>query len=167
MNTNRHLTFYRLAVAASLVAVSACAQAGGGVYWAVNVDAPTQGLGRVSTSVSNTRQGVYVQQPQVVYGQPQVIYAPQPVLVQREPVYVQQPVVYEREEQRRCLPWWAWRERMHDRMHHRLEERMAWAGDRDGGRVMVVPRGDWDGRDDDHRDDRHDDRGDRRGHHGR
>jgi len=146
MNTKRLAAVTRLAVAATLVAASACAHAGGGVYWAVNVDAPTQGLGRVSTTVSNTPHGVYAQGPQVVYGVPQVVYAPQPV-------YVPQPVVYEREAPRRCDPWWAWRERMHERMRHRMEERMAWGGDRDGY------RGEWGGRDDD--------RDEHRGHHGR
>lgn len=94
MNTPRITMLSRLVVAAGLVAVSALAHAGGGnVYWAVNVDAPVQGAGRISTAVSNTRRGVaadrgydrggyYDAQP-VVYAPPQVIYAPPP------PVYVQ------------------------------------------------------------------------------
>jgi hypothetical protein len=156
MNTKRLAAVSRLAVAATLVAASACAQAGGGVYWAVNVDGPAPGLGRVSTAVSNVPHGVYAQGPQVVYVPPPV-YVPQPrVYVPAPPVYVPQPVVYEREAPRRCAPWWAWRERMHDRMHHRMEERMAWGGDRDDD------RGGWDGRYDDHGN-----RGERREYHGR
>ncbi len=83
MNATRFVSLARLVSIAGLVLASAtAAQAGGrdNVYWAVNIDAPTQGNGRIATSFSNTRAGVY--------GQPaQVIYAPPPVVI-HSPGYV-------------------------------------------------------------------------------
>lgn len=156
MNTqsllNRPLTRMTRKVArASLVAVLAAAglsaHAGGGVYWAVNVDAPLQGMGRVATSVSNAPYGgqqVYVQQ-QPVYVQQQPVYVQQqPVYVQPQPVYVQprqvyapMPVVYAPAPVQ-IRPWgfrpeWAWGH------HHHHDHDRDW-GERDG-------RGDWGGRD--------------------
>lgn len=141
MNTPRLVTLSRLVLAAGLVAASVGAQAGGGVYWAVNVDAPIQGAGRVATTVSNTRHGMYGHGAPVVYAPPAVVYAPPPVVVQRQPVYVQQPVVYERPAPRRCLPHrWAWHR--HHGHHHgqHYEDRYAWRDERDEER-MIVPRG--------------------------
>jgi hypothetical protein len=116
MNTNRFVTMSRLLLAAGLVAASAAAQAGGGVYWSVNVDAPVQGLGNVSTAISNTRHGVYAQPAQVYYAPQQVVYTQPAVVVQPRPVYYQpayvQPVVYA--PVRRCdpRPWgWGWHHR--------------------------------------------------------
>jgi hypothetical protein len=155
MNTPRLVTLSRLVLVAGLGLASACAQAGGGVYWSVNVDAPTQGLGRIATTVSNTPRGVYMQPAPVVYGPP-VVYAPAPVIVDRRPVYVQQPVVYERAP-RRCAPWWAWNQH-----RHHDDRRYAWDDERGydrGGERMIVPRR-GDGRDDG----RDDDRGGRHGH---
>jgi hypothetical protein len=123
-----------------LVAASAAAQAGGGVYWAVNVDAPLDGIGRISTAVSNTRHGVAVQPAQVYYQQP-VVYAPQPVVYAPAPVYVQprycppQQVVYQpvRYVENRG-PWW-WHH------HHHDDDRGEWREER--RESMMVPRGDW------------------------
>lgn len=128
MNTSRLALLSRFAIAAGLVAATAAAHAGGGVYWSVNVDAPIQGAGRVSTAVSNTRWGVAPQQgyyapAPVVYAPPPVVYAPPAVVVQPSPVYgyVPAPVVYA--PPRRCEPRgpWAWRHH-----HHHEDERMAW-----------------------------------------
>jgi hypothetical protein len=86
MNSSRFVTLSRLITAVGFVLASAAAQAGGNgnVYWSVNVDAPTQGNGRLSTSFSNTRHGMY-REPQ------QVVYVPQPVLVQPGRVYYGEP----------------------------------------------------------------------------
>lgn len=73
----------RLAVVAGLSLGAVSAQAGNGVYWAVNVDAPVQGMGRMNTAVSNTRGGVYGQRGVVVYAPPPVV-----VYQQRPPVLV-------------------------------------------------------------------------------
>ncbi len=145
MNTSRFASLSRLVLAAGLVAASVGAHAGGGVYWSVNVDAPVQGMGRVSTAVSNTRWGVapaqqfvYAPAP-VVYAPPPVVYAP-PAVVVESPVYGYLPapvVVYDRP--RHCEPrgWMGWRH------HHHDDDRFAW---NEGWR------------------DRDDDRGWRRGH---
>jgi hypothetical protein len=125
MNTTRFVTMTRSLLAAGAVAVSAAAQAHG-VYWAVNVDAPAMGYGRVATVVSNVPGGVYVQPP-AVYAPAPVVYAPQPVIVQRPvcygaaPVYMP-PVQY---VEPRGAWWW----------HHRYEgDREDWDGDRWGRR---------------------------------
>lgn len=128
------------ALTASLLAAPGAAQAGQGVFWAVNVDAPLQGAGRVGTTFSNSPRGLYGPGPVVIA--PPVVYAPQPVYVQREPGY------------RRCPPRWAWGWR-----HHHDEGRYGWRDDRrdayrngygDGRRDSR-----WEGRRDDHRDDRY------------
>jgi hypothetical protein len=144
MNTPRFVTLSRLVLAAGLVAASAAAQAGGGVYWAVNVDAPVDGMGRISTAVSNTRHGVAVQPAQVYYQQP-VVYAPQPVVYAPPPVvwqprpvyYAPQPVVYQpvRYVEARG-PWW-WHHR-----HHHDDDRGEWREER--REPMMLPRGGWD-----------------------
>lgn len=121
MNTSsRFATLSRLALVAGFVAASACAHAGGGVYWAVNVNAPVQGMGYVSTAVSNTRYGVYSPAP-VVYAPAPVVYVPPAVIVQPRPVYMPAPVVVY-QEPRRCEPRgpWGWRH------HHHDEGRYAW-----------------------------------------
>ena len=100
------------ALTVSLLAAPVAAQAGQGVFWAVNVDAPIQGAGRVGTTFSNTPRGLYG--PAQVVIAPPVVYAPQPVYVQREPVFV---------EGRRCPPRWGWR-------HHHDEGRYGWRDDR-------------------------------------
>lgn len=138
MNTNRFTKLSRFArhtvVAAGFVAAAASAHAGG-VYWAVNVATPVG----VSTSVSNTRHGVYG--PAVAYAPAPVVYAPpvyvqpRPVYVQPRPVYVPAPVVYE--EARFCPPRWGW----HHRHHHRMEERYAWNDDGWRGGERMEPRG--------------------------
>ena len=135
MNTPRFVTLSRLILAVGLVAASAAAQAGGGVYWAVNVDAPLNGIGRISTAVSNTRHGVAVQPAQVYYQQP-VVYAPQPVVYAPPVYYAPQPVVYQpvRYVENRG-PWW-WH-----RHHHHDDDRAEWREER--REPMMVPRGDW------------------------
>jgi hypothetical protein len=137
MNTPRFVTLSRLVLAAGLVAASAAAQAGGGVYWAVNVDAPVDGMGRISTAVSNTRHGVAVQPAQVYYQQP-VVYAPPPVIVQPRPVYyAPQPVVYQpvRYVETRGPWWWHHHHRHHD------EDRGEWREER--REPMMLPRDGW------------------------
>lgn len=87
MNSPRFVTLSRLIMAAGFVVASAAAQAGGNnnVYWSVNVDAPLQGAGRVSTSFSNTRGGYG-------YGPAPVYYAPAPIVIQQAvPVYDDRP----------------------------------------------------------------------------
>ena len=143
--TSRFATLSRLALVAGFVAAAANAHAGGGVYWAVNVNAPVQGMGYVSTAVSNTRHGVYSPAP-VVYAPAPVVYAPPAVVVQPRPVYVPGPaVVYQ--EPRRCNPRgaWAWGWRRHH--HHHDEDRYAWNDGPRGDQRMMVPRDGY-GRDD-------------------
>ncbi len=143
--TSRFASLSRLALVAGFVAAAANAHAGGGVYWAVNVNAPVQGMGYVSTAVSNTRHGVYSPAP-VVYAPAPVVYAPPAVVVQPRPVYVPGPaVVYQ--EPRRCNPRgaWAWGWRRHH--HHHDEDRYAWNDGPRGDQRMMVPRDGY-GRDD-------------------
>lgn len=77
MHTTLTRIVQRVAAVATLAAGVASAQAGQGVYWAVNIDAPSHGGGRVGTVVSNTPRGVYGHAPVVVA--PPVVYVPQPV----------------------------------------------------------------------------------------
>lgn len=139
MNSPRFVTLSRLITAVGFVIASAAVQAGGNnVYWSVNVDAPMQGAGRVSTSFSNTRHGMYG------YGQPApVVYAPAPVIIQAPgQVYYREPGRDHRDYRHHAR---------HHHHHHRLEARMArvhqrmanfhaaraeaWSGGRrDGGR---------------------------------
>jgi hypothetical protein len=157
MNTSRLISLSRFVQSAGLVVglmvASGNAHAGGGVYWAVNVDAPVQGMGRVSTAVSNTPRGVYGQAPvvyapvpvvyapaPVVYAPRQVVYSP-PVIVQPRAVYAPAPVAYY-PAPRRCEPraWMGWRERHHH--HHDRDDRYAWNDDRGDERGYVIaPRG--------------------------
>lgn len=131
------------ALTASLLCAAGAAHAGGGVYWAVNVDAPMQGMGRVGTTFSNTPRGLYgpapvVIAPPVVYAPaPRVVYAPQPVYVQPEPVYV---------EGRRCPPKWG---------HHHREARWGWRDDRRDAYRDGYGDGRRDGRWEGRRDDRY------------
>jgi hypothetical protein len=175
MNTSRWIALPRFVrsvhtaslagLVAALMAASVSAHAGGGVYWAVNVDAPVQGMGYVSTAVSNTPRGVYAPAP-VVYAPAPVVYAPPPVVyAPRQVVYEQPRVIYAPTpvayyaEPRRCepRPWMSWRERHHHH-HHDHDDGYAWNDDRrdDGREHIIVPRG-GDGRD-------QDDRNWRRGH---
>jgi len=108
--THRSSVLARLALSAGLVLTSAAAHAGG-VYWAVNVAAPVQGLGQVGTVVSNTPYGVYVQPAPVVYAPAPVVYAPAPVVY-----YPPQPVYR--------APWWAY-----ERPHHHHHDDDRWRDD--------------------------------------
>jgi hypothetical protein len=145
MDAARSTVFARFSLVAVLALFSLAAHAGG-AYWAVNVDAPIQGAGRVGTTMSNTPYGVsqvIVQQPVMAYGYepqvyrtapPQVVYAPAPVYAPRPVLYAPAPVF--------VRPWWAW-----GGYHHEHEREREWA---------------------ERRDDRHDDRwdhGGRREHH--
>ncbi len=131
-----------VALTAALAGAAGSAQAGQGVFWSVNVNAPIQGAGHVGTTFSNTPRGLYghgpvVIAPPVVYAPaPRVVYAPQPVYVQRVPEY------------RRCAPPWArgWHHR------HDHDQRYGW---RDEGRYQdrYEGRQEWrEGRGRDHRD---------------
>jgi len=142
MHTPHTRTSSRLAGLATLAALTAtllgapsAAQAGQGVYWAVNVDAPIQGAGRVGTTFSNTPRGLYGPAPVVIA--PPVVYAPRPVYVQREPEY------------RRCPPRWGWRH------HHHDEGRYGWRDDRRDAYRNGYGDGRRDGRWDGRRDDRY------------
>ncbi|MFZ4551210.1 MAG: glutelin [Aquabacterium sp.] len=90
MNASRFSLLRRGAVGAFLALGAVVAHAGG-VFWAVNVDAPLQGVGRVGTTVSNSRWGV-VQQPGVVaYAPPPVVMYPQAVIMPPQPRVVYMP----------------------------------------------------------------------------
>lgn len=73
-------SFFRLvqraAALAALIGSVSVAHAGG-VYWAVNVDAPSHGGGRVGTTFSNSPRGLYGPAPVIIA--PPVVVAPQPV----------------------------------------------------------------------------------------
>jgi hypothetical protein len=91
MDASRLLTLSRQVLVAGLVLASAGAMAGGNqVNWSVNIDAPLQGSGRISTQMSNQRGGYapgyyaepagYMPPPAAMYAPPpRVVYAPQPV----------------------------------------------------------------------------------------
>lgn len=66
-------TLQRVAAMAALVGGASAAQAGG-VYWAVNVDAPSHGGGRIGTTISNSHWGMRGPAPVVVLPQP--VYQP-------------------------------------------------------------------------------------------
>lgn len=140
MNSPRFVTLSRLVLAAGLVAASVAAQAGGGVYWAVNVDAPLDGVGRISTAVSNTRYGVAVKPAGVVYAPQPVVYAQPQVVMQPRPVYcapqavIYQPVRYFDSRG----PWW-WR-------HHDHQDGARFEGREAYREPMMLPRGDRGGR---------------------
>lgn len=68
----------RVAALAALAGAASAAQAGG-VFWAVNVNAPAYGGGVVGTTISNSPRGLYGAAP--------VILAPAPVIVAPQPVY--------------------------------------------------------------------------------
>lgn len=78
----------RVAAVAALAGGVSSAQAGG-VYWAVNVDAPSHGGGRVGTTISNSPRGLYGPAPVIVA--PPVVVAPQPVYRVGYPVYAGHP----------------------------------------------------------------------------
>ena len=131
----------RVVALTALVAGASAAQAGG-VYWAVNVDAPSHGGGRVGTTISNSPRGLYGPAPVIVA--PPVVIAPQPVYRVGYPGHGHAHAHGHR-------GWWGGKHRYHRGYDH---------GYREGYR---------DGRDDDHGDGghhhRHDnDRGGWRGH---
>ena len=130
----------RLAVMVTLGLGALSAQAGNGVYWAVNVDAPVQGMGRVSTAVSNTRGGVYAQPDVVVYAPPPVVVYPQrpPMVVMPGYGYGPAPVIYEqRTRMYRDDRDGRWDRDERGRHHHHHHEQRRFRGDdgddEDGG----------------------------------
>jgi len=81
MNSPRFVFLSRLITAVGFVVASAAVQAGGNnVYWSVNVDAPLQGAGRMSTSFSNERQssGYGYREPAPVMMAPGRVYYREP-----------------------------------------------------------------------------------------
>ena len=114
----------RVAALAVLVGGVSAAQAGG-VYWAVSVDAPSHGGGRVGTTISNSPRGLHGPAPVIIA--PPVVVAPQPVYRVVHPGYHAGPRYHAHGHPR----WWAGKHRYHRGYHH---------GYRDGHR---------DGRDDD------------------
>lgn len=133
----------RLTVMAGLGLAAVAAQAGDRVYWAVNVDTPVQGMGRVSTAVSNTRGGVYTQPGFVVYAPPPVVvhHPRPPVVVMPGHGYHPVPVVYApptrmyRDDRAR----WGRDHRRHHHHHHHEYRR----GGRDGWGDRDDDRGGW------------------------
>jgi hypothetical protein len=111
MNARHFLTQSKALAATALLALTGAANAGGGVYWSVGVDAPIQYPGRVQAVVSNGPR-YYAPQP-VVYVQPTPVYVAQPRYY-----YAPQPVVYEAPRAPRCLPRVALLERWHHHHHH-------------------------------------------------
>ena len=115
------------ALTASLLGAVGGAQAGQGVHWAVNVEAPLQGFGRVGTTFSSSPRGLYGHAPVVIA--PPVVYAPQPVYVQRGHGHG------------RCPPRWGWGHQHRDHGHHGRHDgyhggghRQSWRDDRHDGR---------------------------------
>jgi len=140
MKLHRLVSLSRLVSAAGLVVASVGAQANGGVHWSVNVDAPLQGLGRISTEVSSSPRGRAYAVP-VVYAPQPVVYAPAPVIVRPyRPVYAQ-PVVYvpPRPVYRAVHEGWHWRhEHRHHHGHaHGYGGRPSWGEGRGEERMML------------------------------
>lgn len=137
MRTSMQSWLSRLPVVAVLGGLglgAVSAQAGTGVYWAVNVDAPMQGMGRVSTAVSNTRGGVYAQPGVVVYAPPPpvVVYPQRPPMVVMPGYgygYGPAPVVYE--PRTRMYRGDRWDRDDRHRHHHHHDRRDGWRHDRD------------------------------------
>jgi len=142
MKLHRLVSLSRLVSAAGLVLASVGAQANGGVHWSVNVDAPLQGLGRISTEVSSSPRGRAYAVP-VVYAPQPVVYAPAPVVVRHHhPVYAQ-PVVYvpPRHFHHGAHAGWRWRhEQRHHQHGHGYDARSS-GGEGRGGERMMVPNG--------------------------
>jgi hypothetical protein len=110
----------RVAALAALAGGVSAAQAGG-VYWAVNVDAPSHGGGRVGTTISNSPRGLYGAAPVIIA--PPVVVAPQPVYHVGHPGYHSGP----RHAHGHHHRWWAGKHRYHRGYHHGYRE-----GYRDG-----------------------------------
>lgn len=138
MRTSINTWLSRLTAMAGLGLAAVSAQAGDRVYWAVNVDAPVQGMGRVSTAVSNTRGGVYAQPGVVVYAPPPpVVIYPQrpPMVVMPGYGYGQAPVVYEqRTRMYREDRDGRWDRDDRHRHHHHHDHRRGDRDDHDEGR---------------------------------
>ena len=77
MQTSSFFRIVQRVAALAVLAGGVSAAQAGGVYWAVNVDAPSHGGGRVGTTFSNSPRGLYGPAPVIVA--PPVVVAPQPV----------------------------------------------------------------------------------------
>lgn len=137
MRTSMKTWLSRLTVMAGLGLAAVSAQAGDKVYWAVNVDAPVQGMGRVSTAFLNTRVGVHAHPGVVVYAPPPVVvHHPRPQVVvmpgygygPARVVYAPPTRMYRPDRAR-----WDRHDRHHGR-HHQHEHRRSRGDDRDDGR---------------------------------
>lgn len=146
MQTSSLIRIVQRVVALAALAGGVSAAQAGGVYWAVNVDAPSHGGGRVGTTISNSPRGLYGPAPVIVA--PPVVIAPQPVYQVGYPGYG-----HGRPHAHGHRGWWGGKHRYHRGYDHGYRE-----GYRDG---RDDDRGDW-GHHHHHRHD--DDRGDWRGH---
>lgn len=125
MQTSSLIRIVQRVAALAVLAGGVSAAQAGGVYWAVNVDAPSHGGGRVGTTISNSPRGLHGPAPVIIA--PPVVVAPQPVYRVGHPGYHAGPRYHAHGHPR----WWAGKHRYHRGYHH---------GYRDGHR---------DGRDDD------------------
>lgn len=111
MQTSSFIRIVQRVAALTALAGGVSAAQAGGVYWAVNVDAPSHGGGRVGTTISNSPRGLYGPAPVIVA--PPVVIAPQPVYQVSYPGYPR--------------PWWGGKHRYHRGYHDGYRE-----GYRDG-----------------------------------
>ena len=144
MQTSSLIRIVQRVVALTALAGGVSAAQAGGVYWAVNVDAPSHGGGRVGTTISNSPRGLYGPAPVIVA--PPVVIAPQPVYQVGYPGYG-----HGRPHVHGHRGWWGGKHRHHHGYHHGYRE-----GYRDG---RDDDRGGWG-----HHQRHDDDRGGWRGH---
>lgn len=145
MQTSSFVRILQRGVALAALAGGVSVAQAGGVYWAVKVDAPSHGGGRVGTTISNSPRGLHGPAPVIVA--PPVVVAPQPVYqVGYHPGHGARPPAYHRHH-----GWWGARHRHGGGYHHgyrhgyREGHRDARYAERDDDRQWG--RGDW--RDDD------------------
>lgn len=110
----------RVAALVALAGAASAAQAGG-VYWAVNVNAPAYGGGGVGTTISNSPRGLYGPAPVIVA--PPVVIAPQPVYQVGYPSHPR----HFHGHAHGPRPWWGGKHRYHRGYHAGYRE-----GYRDG-----------------------------------
>lgn len=117
MQTSSLIRIVQRVAAFAVLAGGVTATQAGGVYWAVNVDAPAHGGGRVGTAISNSPWGVHGSAPIIVA--PPVVVAPQPVYRVAYPGYPRHVHGHR--------PWWGGKHRYHRGYHDGYRE-----GYRDG-----------------------------------
>lgn len=117
MQTSSFIRIVQRVAALTALAGGVSAAQAGGVYWAVNVDAPSHGGGRVGTTFSNSPRGLYGPAPVIVA--PPVVIAPQPVYRVAYPGYPR--------HFHGPRPWWGGKHRYHRGYHDGYRE-----GYRDG-----------------------------------